>query len=159
MPWGKTLSQTGRHLLAEFNCAFCVPHVCRSFCDLCLINIRKVMTISCRISSLASKSDIPSALWLKRKSEKIFENFEIFKKKFQNFRFFFKKFSDFHLSHRALGRSNFDARGLIRQEIVSTFRILIKHRSQNDLHTCGTQKAHHAKNAFFVPVVCSSQCA
>ena len=60
----------------------------------------------------------------------------------KNFRFFSKIFSDFRLSHRALGMS-------IRQEIVSTFRILIKHRSQNDLHTCGTQKAHHAKNAFW----------
>ena len=77
----------------------------------------------------------------------------------ENFQFFSKIFSDFRLSHRALGMSDFDARGLIRQEIVSTFWILIKHRSQNDLHTCGTQKAHHAKNAFFVPVVCSSQCA
>ena len=47
-----------------------------------------------------------------------------------------------------LGMSDFDARGLIRQKIVSTFRILIKHRSQNDLHTCGTQKAHHAKMRF-----------
>ena len=74
-------------------------------------------------------------------------------KNFQNFRFFSKIFSDFRLSHRALGMSDFDARGRIRQEIVSTFRILIKHRSQNDLHTCGTQKAHHAKNAFFVPDV------
>ena len=38
-----------------------------------LIKIRKVLTISCRMSSLASKSDIPSALWLKWKSEKIFD--------------------------------------------------------------------------------------
>ena len=77
----------------------------------------------------------------------------------KNIRFFSKIFFDFHLSYRALRRLDFDARVLIRQEIVSTFRILIKQRSQNDLHTCGTQKAHHAKNAFFVPVVCSSQCA
>ncbi len=111
------------------------------------------------MSPLASKSDLPSALWLKRKSEKIFEKNRKFWKffwKFQNFR---KFFADFRLSHRALGMFDFDARGLIRQEIPNTFRILIKHKSQNDLHTCGTQKTHHAKNKFFVPVVCSSQCA
>ena len=49
--------------------------------------------------------------------------------------------------------SDFDARELIRQKIVSTFWILIKYSSKNDLHTCGTKKAHHAKNAFFVSVV------
>ena len=92
-------------------------------------------------------------------SRKKFSKILKFSKKFSKFSIFFENFFDFRLSHRALERSDFDARGLIRQEIVSTFRILIKHRSQNDLHTCGTQKAHHAKNAFFVPVVCSSQCA
>ena len=44
-------------------------------------------------------------------------------------------------------------------EIVHIFRILIKHGSHNYLHTCGTHKAHHAKNSIFVPVVCSSSCA
>ena len=63
------------------------------------------------------------------------------------------------LSHRALGMSDFSDMGLIRQEIVHIFRILIKHGSHNYLHTCGTHKAHHAKNAIFVPVVCSSSCA
>ena len=143
-------------------CAFCVPHVCRSLCDLCLNQIRKVLTISCRMSPLASKSDIPSALWLNLKFEKIFEKNRKFWKifwKLKNFRFFSKIFSNFKLSHRALGMSDFCPRGLIRQEIVSTFRILFKHKSQNYLHTCGTQKAHHAKNAIFVPVVCSSSCA
>ena len=89
---------------------------------------------------------------------KIFEKNRILKifLKISNFS---KIFSDFHLSHSALGMSDFEVMGLIRQDIVSTFGILIKHRSQNDLHTCGTQKAHHSKIAFFVPVVCSSQCA
>ena len=77
----------------------------------------------------------------------------------KNFRFFLKFFSKLKLSQRAPGMSDFDARGLIRQEIVHIFRILIKHKSHNYLHTCGTQKAHHTKKSIFVPVVCSSQCA
>ena len=127
-----------------------------------MIKIRKVLTISCRMSPIASKLDIPSALWLNFSFEKIFEKnrkFFIFQKFSKNFRFFSKIFSKLKLSHRALGMSDFDAIGLIRQEIVSTFRILFKHGSPNYLHTCGTQKAHHAKNAIFVPVVCSSSCA
>ena len=55
--------------------------------------------------------------------------------------------------------SNFQATVLIRQEIVQTFRILLKHELQKYLHTCGTQQAHHAKNMIFVPVVCTSSCA
>ena len=143
-------------------CAFCVPHVCRSFCDLCLIKIRKIWTISCRMSPLASKSDIPGALWLNFSFEKNFKkNRKFFEKcwKLKNFRFFLKIFSKLKLSHRAPGMSDFDARGLIRQEIVHIFRILIKHKSHNYLHTCGTHKAHHAKKSIFVPVVCSSSCA
>ena len=80
-------------------------------------------------------------------------------RKLKNFRFLFQIFSELKLSHRALGMSDFDARGLIRQEIIHIFRILFKYKSQNYLHTCGTHKTYHAKNAIFVPVVCSLSCA
>ena len=70
---------------------------------------------------------------------------------------FSKKCSNLNLNHRALGMSDFDARGLIRQEIVHIFRILIKHKSHNYLHTCGTQKAHHTKKSIFVHVLCILQ--
>ena len=114
------------------------------------------------MSPISLQSDIPGALWFNLKFENIFKknrkffNFRHFSK---NFRFFSKIFSNFKLSHRALGMSDFSPMGLIRQEIVHIFRILIKHGSHNYLHTCGTHKAHHAKNAIFVPVVCSSSCA
>ena len=85
-----------------------------------------------------------------------FSNFQPFSKKF---RFFSNLFSNFKLSHRAPGTSDFSAMELIRQEIVHTFRILIKHGSHDDLHPCGTQKAHHMKKSIFVPVVCTSSCA
>ena len=65
-------------------CAFCVPHVCRYFCNPCLSKIRKVLTISCRMSTVAQKLDICSALWLNLKFENIFEK----NRKFWNF--FFK---------------------------------------------------------------------
>ena len=55
--------------------------------------------------------------------------FPVESKKFQNFRFFLKIFSKLKLSHRAPGMSDFDAIGLIRQEIVHTFRILFKHKT------------------------------
>ena len=114
------------------------------------------------MSTVDRKLDICSALWLNLKFENIFEknrkffNFQHF---FKNFRFFLKIFSNFKLSHRAPQMSNFCATVLIRQEIVQTFRILLKHELQKYLHTCGTQKAHHTKNAIFVPVVCTSSCA
>ena len=80
--------------------------------------------------------DSPAPLWgpssgIRKK------NFEKNRKfwRMKTFRFFSKNFSDFHLSHRALGMSDFDARGIIWQEIIITFRILIKNSSQNDLHT------------------------
>ena len=75
-----------------------MPHVCKSLGDPCLNNIRKVWTISCRMSSIASKSDIPGALWLNFSFEKSFEkNQKFFEKcwKFENFRkylIFFKTF-------------------------------------------------------------------
>ena len=144
---------TGTKIDFFASCAFCVPHVCRSSCDPCLIKIRKVWTISCRMSPIALKSDIPGALWLNLKFKKFFEKC----RKLKNFRFFWKIFSNFKLSHRALGMSDFDARGLIRQEIVHIFRILIKHKSHNYLHTCGTQKAHHTKKSIFVHVLCILQ--
>ena len=75
-------------------------------------------------------------------------------KKIENFEIVFENWATWRL-----GISNFDARGLIRQEIVSTFRIVFKHKSKNYLHTYGIQKAHHAKNSIFVAVVCSSLCA
>ena len=50
-----------------------MPHVCKSSGDPCLNNIRKVWTISCRMSPIASKSDIPGALWLNLNFEKSFE--------------------------------------------------------------------------------------
>ena len=48
--------------------------------------------------------------------------------------------------------SDFSDMGLIRQEVVHIFRILIKHRSNNYLHTCGTHKAHHAR---FLCLLCA----
>ena len=54
-----------------------------------------------------------------------------------------------NLIHKALGMSDFSPRGLIGQEIVSNFRIWFKHRLQSDLHTCGTQKTHHANKIDF----------
>ena len=56
------------------------------------------------MSPLESKSDIPSALWLKWKSEKNFENFEIFKKIF-----------------KILGMSDFDAGGSFDRKLLVLF--------------------------------------
>ena len=93
-------------------------------------------------------------MWLNLKFEHFFEKNRICN---------FENFSIFKLSHRALGMSDFSAIRLIRQEIVHTFRILIKHGSHNFLHTCGTHKAHYAKIRFLcllcahhlVPNVCT----
>ena len=88
---------------------------------------------------IALKSDVPGALCLNLKFEKRFEK-------------------NRKLSYRAPGMSDFNAMGLIRQEIVHNFRILIKHGSHYDLHPCGTQQAHHRKKSIVVPVVCTSSC-
>ena len=98
----------------------------------------------------------PMAWFKVEKNFRKFSNFQLFSKFFW---FFSKIFSKLKLSHRAPRMSDFCAIRLIRQEIIHTFFILFKHGSPNYLHTCGTQKAHHAKNAIFVPVVCSSSCA
>ena len=153
---------TGTKIAFFVWCDCCVPHVCTYFCNSCLSNIRKVSAIYCRMSIVAQKLDICGALWLNLKFENIFEQNRKFLKKcwkFQNFRFFSKIFSNFKFSHRAAEISDFCAMELIRLEIVQTFWMLFKHELQNYLYTCGTQQAHHAKNAIFVPVVCTSSCA
>ena len=49
---------TGTKIAFFVWCAFCVPHVCRYFCNPCLSKIRKFWTISCRMSAVDRKLDI-----------------------------------------------------------------------------------------------------
>ena len=60
--------------------------------------------------------------------------------------------ANFKFSHSTLGISDFDARTSFDKESSVLFEF--------DLHTCGTQKAHHAnKLRIFVPFLCSLSCA
>ena len=84
-----TVHTTGTKIDFFDICAFCVPYVCRYFCDPMLNKNRKVQTISFPTLCRTSKTDIPGALWLDLKSEKSFEKKNFFFEKcwkFENFR-------------------------------------------------------------------------
>ena len=58
------------------------------------------------------------------------------------------------MSHRALGMSDLDARGLVRQEIVSTFRILIN-IGRKMICTHVAHKRHIMQKMRFLCLLCA----